>query len=308
MELRHLRYFVAVAEELHFSRAAERLRMSQSPLSQQIRQLEDEINTRLFDRTRRSVRLTEAGRTLLEHAREVLARFNSVVREVGGADTGDVNRLTIGCTLWGEFMGIPRLIRRFSEAHPGIRLELRTASTPDQIAGLNSGALHMALVSPPSDCRGLEIEKLTAQPLLVALPAAHRLVARTHLSPRDLAGEPYVALAREVAPAYAAIVTDYWNSAGVAMKPRLEADRPHAIMKLVAAGAGFAVVPASVRALENLGVVCRSLLPAPPPLDLALVWRRDRGTTARAMLEVAQTMSVPLVKAPRRRSVAIPAS
>ena len=133
------------------------------------------------------------------------------------------------------------------------------------------------------------MERLAARPLVVALPSAHRLATQAHLSPRDLAGESYVMLAADVAPAYGEIVTEYWEQTGVVMKEHLKADQPHAVIDLVAAGAGFALVPSSVQEYEKTRIVCRRLEPAPPELELCLVWARGVESAAiNALLEAAR--------------------
>ena len=135
----------------------------------------------------------------------------------------------------------------------------------------------------------LQIERLATYPLVVALPANHRLAARAQLSPGDLAGESYVMLAADVAPAYGAIVTKYWERTGVAIKERLKVDQAHAVIDLVAAGAGFALVPSSAQECEKQRIVCRRLDPAPPELELSLAWARGVESPAiNALLEVAR--------------------
>jgi LysR family hca operon transcriptional activator len=133
------------------------------------------------------------------------------------------------------------------------------------------------------------MESLAARPLVVALPSDHRLAVRAHLSPRDLAGESYVMLAADVAPPYGEIVAEYWEKAGVALNEQLRTDQPHAVIDLVAAGAGFALVPSSVQEYESKRIVCRRLDPAPPELELSLAWARGVESPAiNALLEVAR--------------------
>jgi len=288
MELRHLRYFVAVAEELHFGRAAERLHVSQPPVSQQIKQLEEEAEVRLFDRTKRWVRLTAAGRQFLEHARQVLAQADGAVlaaRRIGA----EADRLSVACAPWAALMGVPRILRCFNKVHRQIQIEVHTLDSVLQVRAVKARTVDVGFMGSGTPHRDLQVERLAACPLVVALPANHRLTARAHLSPRDLAGESYVMLAVDVAPTYAEIVTEYWEKADVAIKERLKADQPHAVIDLVAAGAGFALVPSSVREYEKGRVVCRRLDPAPPELELSLAWARGVGSPAiNALLEVAR--------------------
>jgi DNA-binding transcriptional LysR family regulator len=289
MELRHLRYFVAVAEELHFGRAAERLHVSQPPLSQQIKQLEEEVKVRLFDRNKRWVRLTSPGRQFLEHARQILAQVESGVFAARRALGGEDDRLSVACTPWASLMAVPRILRCFSEVHRQIQIEVQTLNSALQVRAVKARTVNVGfMLQLPAD-EELQMESLIRYPLVVALPANHRLRARTQLSPRDLAGESYVTLGADVAPAYGAIVTKYWEQAGVTMKEGLKADQPHAMIALVAAGAGFALVPSSVQECEKQRIVCRRLDPVAPELELSLAWAPGVASPAiNALLEVAR--------------------
>src|SRR5215471_457847 len=289
MELRHLRYFVAVAEELHFGRAAERLHVSQPPLSQQIKQLEEEVEVRLFDRNKRWVRLTSPGRQFLEHARQILAQVESGVFAARRALGGEDDRLSVACTPWASLMAVPRILRCFSEVHRQIQIEVQTLNSALQVRAIKARTVNVGFMLPlPADGE-LQIESLIRYPLVVALPANHRLRARAQLSPRDLARESYVMLGADVAPAYGAIVKKYWEQAGVAMKEGLKADHPHALIALVAAGAGFALVPSSVQECEKQRIVYRRLDPVAPELELSLAWAPGVASPAiNALLEVAR--------------------
>jgi DNA-binding transcriptional LysR family regulator len=287
MELRHLRYFVAVAEELHFGHAAERLHISPPPLSQQIKQLEEEVQVRLFDRSKRWVRLTGAGRLFLDQARQVLIEVDGAVlaarRTIGGRD-----RLTVACTPWAGYMAVPHILRRFREQHRNVRIEVQTLNSVQQLRAVKAAVIDVAFIWRPSADEALQIDGLLAYPLVAALPFEHRLAARTHLSPRDLSGESYVTLAAEVAPAYSQAVAGYWEKVGAPMKEQHRADQPHAVLELVAAGAGFALVPLPVHGYTDQRIVYRGLDPAPLPLELTLA--RAHGVespTINALLEVA---------------------
>jgi len=295
MELRHLRYFVAVAEELHFGRAAERLHVSQPPLSQQIKQLEEEVTVRLFERSKRWVRLTSAGRLFLEHARQVLAQADGAVLAARRAMGGEYDRLSVACAPWAELMAVPRILRRFSTLHRQVQIDIQTLDSVPQVRAVKTRTVDVGFMCPGSADRDVEMERLAARPLVVALPSTHRLAARARLSPRDLAGESYVMLAADVAPTYGEIVTEYWETAGVAMKEQLKADQPHGVIDLVAAGAGFALVPSSVQEYEKKRIVYRRLDPAPPELELSLAWARGVESPAiNALREAARQVLGPL--------------
>ena len=289
MELRHLRDFVAVAEELSFTRAAERLHVSQPPLSQQIKQLEEEVNVQLFERTKRWVRLTCGGRLFLEHARQVLAQVERAVLAARRTMGGEADRLSVASTPWTDHTAVPRILRCFSEVHRQIQIEVQTLDSMLQVRAVKGRTVDVGFMFSPTADEALQIERLVSYPRVVALPATHRLATRAQLAPGDLAGESYVMLAADVAPAYAAIVAKYWDRVGVAMKERLKVDQAHAVIDLVAAGAGFALVPSSVQECEKQRIVCRRVDPAPPELELSLAWARGMESAAiNVLLEVAR--------------------
>ena len=185
MELRHLRYFVAVAEELSFTRAAERLHVSQPPLSQQIKQLEEEVQSQLFDRSRRWVRLTRAGRLFLDHARQVLEEVERAVL-AARRTKGSESELSVVSTTWTNLTAVPRILRCFSEVHHEIRIEVQTLNSMLQVRAVKARTVDVGFMFPPPADDALEIARLVRYPLVVALPTNHRLAAREELSPGDL--------------------------------------------------------------------------------------------------------------------------
>jgi DNA-binding transcriptional LysR family regulator len=302
MELRHLRYFIAVAEELHFSRAAERLHVSQPPLSQQIKQLEEELQVLLFERSKRWVRLTRAGRLFLEHARQVLMEVDGAVLAARRTIGGECDRLSVACTPWAGYVAIPHILSQFSEQHPNVRIEIQTLSSVQQLYAVDAGIIgDVAFMWRSSADDHIQTDVLLAHPLVVALPVKHRLSACTYLSPRDLTGESYVTLDPNVAPVYSQAVAEYWETAGVTLNEQHRADQPYAVIEFVAAGAGFAVVPLSGHVCADQRVVCRRLEPPPPELELTLVRARGVDSTAiNALLE----MALPIV---RQHDLSLPA-
>jgi hypothetical protein len=185
-------------------------------------------------------------------------------------------------------MAVSRILRRFSEVHRQIEIEIQTLNSVQQLRAVKERTVDVGFMFPPSADKDLQMERLAAHPLVVALPSNHRLAARAHLSPRDLAGESYVMLAADVAPMYTWPIAAYWEKVGVAMRERLKVDQPHVMIDLVAAGAGFALVPSSVQEYEKEHIVCRRLDPAPPELELSLAWARGVESPAiNALLEVA---------------------
>src|SRR5262245_26825869 len=192
MELRHLRYFVVVAEELHFRRAAERLHMSQPPLSQQIRALEAEVGATLLLRNQRKVELTAAGAAFLERAREILAAVEDAALEARRVQRGEVGRLAIGFVGSAMYSFVPDLLRAFRERYPDIQLRLQELGTSEQLRQLENGRLDVGFMRTPSTRPELRAETVLEERVVAALPDAHPLAARARLRLTDLEGQPLV--------------------------------------------------------------------------------------------------------------------
>ncbi|MBV9229224.1 MAG: LysR family transcriptional regulator, partial [Chloroflexi bacterium] len=192
MELRHLHYFIAVAEELHFGKAAERLQMAQPPLSQQIRQLEDELGVQLFYRTKRHVQLTEAGHVFLQEARQTLIQAEQAIVAARRAGRGELGRLAIGFVGSATSDILPTLIRGFQERYPEVELLLRELTTAQQVRALQDGRIHVGILRPPVHDDTLRIETLFKEPLIVALPERHPLSSQVQLPIEALAREHFI--------------------------------------------------------------------------------------------------------------------
>lgn len=288
MELRHLRYFVAVAEELSFTRAAERLHMAQPALSVQIRQLEGELGVSLFDRSRRSISLTEGGSVMLTEARRLLALLDNAVELVRRTGSGAVGRIAIGFVPSASNAALPPLLRRFSQTHPEVAMHLREMAPGELVRRLHAGDLDVCFLYLPFSDPSLDQAVIAREAFVVALPADHRLAGRAAVDVRELAGEPFVIPAQHGMPGLNAQVLDICREAGFA--PRAVHDDVwlvQTMVGLVAAGAGVALVPASARALAPDGVVYRPLRePVVHEVELAAVWRRDdRAAVLRAFLD-----------------------
>jgi DNA-binding transcriptional LysR family regulator len=288
MELRHLRYFVAVAEELHFRRAAERLHISQPPLSQQIRRLEEELDVRLLERSRRRVELTAAGAAFHERALEILAAVDDAARLARQVQRGEVGRLSIGFVGSAIYSIVPDVLRAFGASREGVDLRLRELTTAAQLDQLESGRIDVGFIRPASQRAGIAIEPVLHEPVVVALPESHRLAPREELALDELAGEPLVMLTRTGSPG----VRDALETATARFELEgqlvQEAAEMQTVIGLVAGGVGFSLVPGSVRELERRGVVYRSLANG-PTLELALAWRAaDRSPVLAAFREVVR--------------------
>src|SRR6478609_8150638 len=276
-DLRRLRYFVAVAERLHFGRAAEALHISQPPLSRAIRALEDDLGVALFARTRRKVELTPEGERLLEETRRLTGHLERTVHELRAMSAGKHARLRIGFVSLADYGGVlPALLKQYKAAHPGVRLSLREMLSPDQAAALAAGELDFGLLLPPvAGAARLEHLVVQRERFVLALPARHRLAGGTgRLALREMAGEPFVTIPRQIAPRLYDIVAQLAVQAGISLNIAQEAIQMQTVVSLVSSGLGAAIVPASVANLGRRGVVYRGLAERHPRLDLWLAWRR----------------------------------
>jgi DNA-binding transcriptional LysR family regulator len=298
MELRHLRYFVAVADALHFGEAAAKLHIAQPSLSHQIQQLETELQTTLLRRTKRHVELTEAGRLFLNEARDIVARTDRaavVARRVGSSD---VPRLRVGVGYCMDQADIAAAVGLYNVKHPDVQVELKTMSVPAQIAALRDGRLDVGFVRPPITDPALRSEVIVREPLVVALPPTYRLVRRSRIPLPALANEPFVLPPRDAVPVFHDTVVRLCREAGFVPHAPHEADHLQMIIAMVASGAGVGLVPIGARKFAHHAVVYRPLHPAPDALETSIAWRRDEESQAvfTFAAEVRRTL------APRRTS------
>jgi DNA-binding transcriptional LysR family regulator len=277
MELRHLRYFVAVAEELHFRRAAERLYVAQPAVSEQIRKLEAELGVRLFDRTHRSVHLTEPGKALLAEARRVLRLAEAAQHAARNASERMRDRLRIGYVPDALPSSVPRALRHLTTAPAGLEVALETGTPLGLIAAVRDGAVDAAVVSLPAPTKGLCVTPLEPQALIVALPSADARGHEDGVALASLQPDRLVVLPRHANPALHDAVVAECRSARIAptlveaAEPRVEA-----VLLAVAAGGGAALLPASVADRHAVPGVCMlELLGVEPILESAVVTRAD---------------------------------
>ena len=290
-ELWQLRYFLAVAEQLHFGRAAAALHISQPPLSRAIRALEQRLGVVLFARSRRRVELTPEGTRLLGEARRMLGQLERTVQEVRGMARGEEGRLRIGFVSLADYGVLPGLLKAFKSARPGIALALREKLSPEQAAALAAGELDFGLLLPPvSDAEPLEHLVVQRERFVVALPSSHRLAAgKGKLAVSALAGEPFVMVPRDIAPGLYDIVTGLAAGAGISFNVAQEAIQMQTVVSLVSSGLGVAIVPGCIANLGRRGVVYREINDRHPRLDLWLAWPRGGlGTAARDFLALAR--------------------
>jgi DNA-binding transcriptional LysR family regulator len=279
VEMRQLQAFVAVGEELHFGRAAARLHMAQSPLSQLIRRLEADVGVPLLRRTTRKVELLPAGEVLLDRAHAIIAAAGAAEEDARAAASGELGRLAIGFTGSMTYALLPHLAKVLRSRLPRVRLDLRGEMlTPAQVAGLLDGRLDVALLRPPVDHSELVLETIGVEPLVAALPAEHHLAALERVPVGRLADEPFIVYpssARSVVhDAVAATCADQGFSPIVAM----EVAETSTLVSFVAAGVGVALVPASARQMSVTGAVYRPLAGATHLVELAMCWRSASGS------------------------------
>lgn len=275
--VRHLRYFVTVAEERHFGRAAERLHMAQPPLSQQIRRLEAEVGVELFVRTTRRVDLTAAGAAYLERARAILAEVDDAADEARRVAAGAVGRLAVGCVGSATYSLLPALSRRLAEELPGIDFAFRGEMlVADQVEALRTGAIDVALLRPPVDDASLRLTRLREERLVVAVPTGHRLAARKQVRVADLADADLIVHSAGRRSAMYDVVRGLFADAGVTPHIRHEVGETSTLVTLVAGGLGVAVVPEPVRALALDGVAYRALVRPARTVELAVAHRAER--------------------------------
>jgi DNA-binding transcriptional LysR family regulator len=298
MELRHLRYFVGVAEALHFGQAAAKLQIAQPSLSHQIRQLEAELQTSLLRRTKRRVELTEAGRVFLEEARDILARSDRAAMIARRAGSGDVPRLRVGVGYCMDQTDIAAGVGVYNATHADVQVELRTMSVPRQIAALREGGLDVGFIRPPVSDPALRSDVIVREPLVVALPPTHRLARKSRIALAALANEPFVLPPREVVPVFHDAVLRLCREAGFVPHAPHEADHLQMIIAMVAAGGGVALVPSGARKFTHHRVVYRPLQPAPDDLEISIAWRKDDNspTVSAFVTELRRT----LAQQPRR--------
>ena len=280
MEFRQLQLFVAVAEELHFGRAAARIGMAQPPFSQQIRRLESELGVELLTRTSRRVALTTAGVRLLEEARALLARRTDVIHAVQQAASGETGNLRVGFSASSAFGVLPDIVLRFRTRFPKVKLELDDSETLNVGAALAAGELDIAIVRAPFRHEGLIVERLLRERFVLALPARHPRARQQVVALSSLASEPFVLFPRHSAPGLHDLVTSMCLAAGFSPNILQEASSWPSVVGMVEAGLGLTIAPASSQALCPKGVVFRPLSGAPGHAELVVAFPGPRPSPA----------------------------
>jgi len=287
MNLRRLQAFVTLAEELHFGRAAERLHLTQPPLTHAIQELEAEFGLQLFERTKRSVKLTAAGEALLPEARSLLAqaeRLPGAARAAAAGQTGDLNLAFVSIV---DYSFLPDLLREFTRAYPQVRVQLREATTDVQLADLLARRADAGILLGPiaealprgAGAEELRYQRLGGEGLAIALPENHPKANGTApLSLAGLAHEPLICIPRRIAPRLYDAILSACAQAGFSPRIAQEAIQMQTIISLVSAGIGMALVPESIMSLRRPGVRYRKLRGARAVLEIGLAWRADNAS------------------------------
>lgn len=285
MDVRQLRHFVAVAEVLHFGRAAERLGMTQPPLSQSIRALEASLGEALFLRTRRSVALSPFGEAFLPHVRSALAGVEGLRETAEALRGGAAGRLALSFVSTADYSVLPALVQGFRGRYPGVELALTEMTSDMQIAALVEGQGHAGIVIPHGDDplpATLAYRRLLAEPLVAAVPESWvtegRLPKGPRLSPEAVIDKPLIVFPRRAAPLFHDLVTGFYAARGVRPQVAQHAIQMQTIISLVSAGMGLALVPRSLKNLARAGVLYRDLDVAAPVLETGIAWRHADTT------------------------------
>ncbi|MCC3434343.1 MAG: LysR family transcriptional regulator [Microcoleus sp. PH2017_15_JOR_U_A] len=291
MELRHLRYFIAVAEELNFTRAAERLHMAQPPLSQQIQHLEAELGFQLFRRTKRTVVLTEAGQVFFEEAQKILLQVDRAIQLGKQTSRGELGQLTVGFVSSAAHNVVPAILQAFRTRCPAVKLELHELTTNEQLQRLRFGRIDIGFVRPPIEEDGINSEIVFREPLIVALPETHYLADRAVVELRELSAEPFILFPRSLAPGLYDPIVSLCLQAGFSPIAGQEAIQMQTIISLVAAEMGVAIVPASMQNFQRTGVVYKHLQEPSPIVSIALIWRDNPTPAVQRFLQTARDLS-----------------
>lgn len=297
MELRQLRYFMAVAEAGNFSRAAATLHMSQPPLSVQVKALEDELGVRLLERSNHGATLTPAGAAFLEEARAALARLESARRRAQLAGKGDIGMLSVGFVSIADYGVLPPALKSFRAAFPQVEVQLHELTTDAQIRELRANRLNMGIALAPVDDPELDFRRLHDEELVLALPSGYRAGrAQDAIDLRLLAAESFIVPPRDIAPGLHDVIIAQCRAAGFTPRITQHARQMQTVISLVSSGMGFALVPSSVRNLNRAGVQYRRLRGKSASVELGIITRkRDGGLLnerfAQALAEAARSLT-----------------
>ncbi|MEI2467004.1 LysR substrate-binding domain-containing protein [Niallia taxi] len=276
MELRHLRYFVAVAEELHFGKAATRLNMAQPPLSLQIRQLEEEMGVQLFQRTKRSVELTEEGKVFLEKVYYLFKSLDESIETVRMVNRGEYGEIIIGFIATTAYDILPTIIKHYREKYPAIHVVLKQLTSAEQLSELKNGTIHIGIISEPTENEEFHLQMIKQEPMVVALPIEHPLSIQTDpIKLIELANDSFIITGRMANQSHYDGVINACYQAGFSPKIVQETEEMSTVISLVSTGMGIAIVPASMKfVLQNRVIYC-DIRNNDFQTETALIWKSN---------------------------------
>lgn len=275
MDIRKLKYFITVAEELHFNRAAEKLNMTQPPLSQQIQNLEEEIGVQLLERSKRTVLLTPAGKVFLNEARRIVRQLEQSIEKTRLAGEGMVGQLSIAFVDSASGEWLVRLLRIFRELYPQVQLILREMTSAEQIQALQDGTIHFGFVRYSEPVKHVRYQTVQHESLIAVLPEDHALALENEVSIRNLAAEAFILFPRQFGAPFYDQIMQFCKNHEVDPKVVQEAVQMSTIVNLVAAGMGISIIPSSASIFERKGVVFLPFQEVTPSVPLFAAWRTD---------------------------------
>lgn len=275
MNLRQLRYFLAVADELHFGRAANSLHMAQPPLSAQIKQLEADLGVLLFERTKRQVRLTAAGEVLKLEAQQVLDRLELARQKTQQAGRGEIGKIAISFVSSAMYSILPSWLKQFRQQYPNVNLTLQEATGAEQIEGLLSHQFDVGFVRSPISHDRINAQIVWQEPLIVALPENHALSAGEKVSVADLADEGFILILRPTATQMHDKIIGFCAQSGFSPRVVQTAEQLQTVLGLVTAQIGVAILPAAAQKLQREGVCYRRFVEPTPTVELMMIWRKE---------------------------------
>lgn len=299
MELRQLRYFVVLAEELHFSRAARRLSISQPPLSVAIRQLEEQLQAQLFERNSKEVRLTPAGAHLWVQARELLDHARRAAQDTRAIAHGMEGTLRLGFVGSSMYRGLPEALDSFRSSHPRVRIDMLELNSAEQVLGLQQARLDLGLMHTMQTPPGLQAQVLISEPFMACLAATHALASRPVIEAQDLAGERMILFSSQVSPDYYQRISQICVSAGFTPDLRHEVRHWLSVLSLVSLGQGVSLVPACLRRVGMPGLAFVPLAGSHPPSELQAMWHNAHAQPLVAQLVRCIEQSLADIHAPQ---------
>lgn len=291
MELRHLRYFIAVATELHFGMAAEKLHIAQPPLSKQIQDLEIELGFELFNRTKRSVALTPAGQAFLIEVNQIFQQLDRAIDIGRKTSRGELGQISIGFVGSATYNILPVMLQQFRDRYPDVQIELHELTTDRQLIWLREGRIDIGLIRPPIVDRALNSQVIFQESLVVALPTNHHLARLDTIELSSLAAEPFILFPRQLAPGLYDTIITICQAAGFSPQVVQECIQMQTIVSLVSANMGVSILPASIQEAQRQGVIYKPIqlksLGIEQLATIAIVWRiNDDSPTMNRLLEI----------------------